>query len=223
MEVIAPGGGLLDVAVDHESVHVPGRPADGHPVPLVVRQRPRRRILNGDGAVAEIERVVQPAVDQLDGHEVAGFARVVQEQAVLLEGAELKSHVDRVVGLHLRQAHVGALGGEGHGVMHRRLGVRLHHVGAHEVIRQLPRGGQVEVLPAVDDELLHGAHEVVGLRRQRRRRGRGRGRGEAVEQRVLQTRVVGAHGADEHAAVAHQRDRAGDLNCGRETNVLMVK
>ncbi len=80
---------------------------------------------------------MQPALDELHGDEVGGLARVEHEEPALLEGPELEADVDRVVGLHLREAEVGALGGEGDGVVHRLLRHRVHQHGVQGVVGEL--------------------------------------------------------------------------------------
>ena len=67
--------------VHHKGELVLGGPSNGDRVPLVVAQSLGRVILDGDDAVAEIDDVVDVAVDQLDGQKVLTFSGVVHQKA----------------------------------------------------------------------------------------------------------------------------------------------
>jgi len=117
-------------------------------MPAVVVHVDAGLVPHGHRSIAQIEGIVDVAIDQFHCHEIVASSAIEDQQTIGLHRLEAEVNGDAVVGLQHGQSHVGVLGAEG-GRM-----VGLPRRGVHEAGRQLEGGtGQSRELrsQALDD------------------------------------------------------------------------
>lgn len=98
--------------VHDQRVRFGRRPTNADRVPAIVVHVDARLVAQRDGAVAQIEDVVNVTVDEFDGDVVGASAAVVKEQAVRFECAEAEINEDGRVRFEHGQTDVRVLGAE---------------------------------------------------------------------------------------------------------------
>lgn len=132
--------------------------ADGDRVPPVVVKAVADVVADANGSVAQVDDVVDMAVNQFDGDEVVALAGVVQDYPLGLQRLKLEINVGRRIGLKLRQADVGVLGFEIDRVMDALFfGAEL---GCYVGAVQLSGARQIDHVDAVEVKLLDLTHEI---------------------------------------------------------------
>ena len=145
--------------VDHKRVLSGARPSDSHRMPTVVVQAVTEIVPDADGPVAQVDGVVNVAVDQLDPDKVLAFSSVVENDSFRLQRLELEVDVGRRVGLQLGQSDVGVLRFE----IHRMVNALLSRT---ELCRDVGRSaqlagtGHIDQINTVEVELLDLADEI---------------------------------------------------------------
>lgn len=137
-------------------------------MPTVVVQAVAKIVPDADGSVAQVDGVVDVAVDQLDADKILTFSSVVKNDSFGFQGLELEVNVGRRVGLQLGQTDVRVLGFE----IHRMVNALLSRT---KLCRDVGRSAQlagtchIDQINTVEVELLDLADEIrLSIRTQHR-------------------------------------------------------
>lgn len=128
-------------------------------MPTVVVQAVAKIVPDADGSVAQVDGVVDVAVDQLDTNKVLTFSSVIENNSFGFQRLELEVDVGRRVGLQLGQTDVRVLGFE----IHRMVNALLSRT---KLCRDVGRSAQlagtchIDQINTVEVELLDLADEI---------------------------------------------------------------